>query len=113
MAQIFDRAAAIERVDGDISLLLDLVKLCREQCDSRMMVLMHDVRHKDLLAVKRHAHLLKGALGNVGAAAAYEAAVALENAARSECLDEVEPLANTLIEAINEFFVAVKREFES
>jgi HPt (histidine-containing phosphotransfer) domain-containing protein len=110
MVEIFDRVAAIDRVDGDISLLLDLVRLCREQCDSRMMVLMHDVRHKDLLAVKRHAHLLKGALGNVGAAAAYEAAVALEKAAIGERLDEVEPLAHTLIEAINEFFVTVERE---
>ena len=80
MAEIFDRAGAMERVDGDLTLLRDLVKLCHEQCDSRMMVLVHDVRHKDLPAVKRHAHLLKGSLGNIGAVAAHEAAVAADAA---------------------------------
>lgn len=110
MAEIFDRAGAIERVDGDLTLLRDLIKLCHEQCDSRMMVLIHDVRHKDLPAVKRHAHLLKGSLGNVGAVAAHEAAVALERAALSDDVEGVEPLANSLIEAINAFFLVVARE---
>lgn len=110
MAEIFDRAGAIDRVDGDLQLLKDLIKLCHDQCDSRMMVLMHDVRHKDLPAVKRHAHLLKGSLGNVGAAAAYSAAENLERAAVAEEVDKVEPLAEALISAINEFFVVVERE---
>ena len=110
MAEIFDRVGAIERAGGDVTLLWDLIKLCREQCDSRMMVLMHDVRHKDLLAVKRHAHLLKGSLGNVGATVAYEAAVSLEKAALNERIEEVESLAESLIQAINEFFVMVERE---
>lgn len=110
MAEIFDRAGAVERVDGDLSLLRDLVKLCREQCDSRMMVLLHDVRHKDLPAIKRQAHLLKGSLGNVGAGVAYDAAVALEKAALNNQIEEVEPLAESFIRAINEFFVVVERE---
>ena len=110
MAEVFDRAGAIDRVDGDLVLLKDLIKLCREQCDSRMMVLMHDVRHKDLPAVKRHAHLLKGSLGNVGAAAAYLAAESLEKAAVAEHMDEIEPLATALVEAINDFFAVVERE---
>lgn len=110
MAEIFDRAGAIERVDGDLTLLRDLLRLCREQCDSRMMVLMHDVRHKDLPAVKRQAHLLKGALGNVGAVAAHDAAVALERAALDNRIEDVEPLADSFMKAINDFFVAVDSE---
>lgn len=110
MAEIFDRAGAVERVDGDLSLLVDLIKLCREQCDARMMVLMHDVRHKDLPAVKRHAHLLKGSLGNVGAVAAYDAAVALEKAALNGQVEAIEPLASAFLQAIDEFFVVVERE---
>ena len=111
MAEIFDRAGAVERVDGDLSLLRDLLKLCRDQCDARLMVLLHDVRHKDLPAVKRHAHLLKGSLGNVGAVVAYDAAVALEKAALNGQIEEVEPLADSLIHAINDFFFVVDREF--
>lgn len=110
MAEIFDRAGVVERVDGDLSLLRDLVQLCREQCDSRMMVLMHDVRHKDLPAIKRHAHLLKGSLGNVGAGVASDAAIALETAALHGQIEQVEPLADALLHAINEFFVVVERE---
>lgn len=107
---VFDRAGAIDRVDGDMALLKELLVVCHEQCDSRMMVLMHDVRHKDLPAIKRHAHLLKGSLGNVGAAAAYEAAHKLEQAVALEEIDGIEPLAEALLSKINEFFVVVAVE---
>jgi HPt (histidine-containing phosphotransfer) domain-containing protein len=107
MVDVFDKAGALERVGEDVVLLKDLIKLCHEQCDSRMMVLMHDVRHKDLVAVKRHAHLLKGSLGNVGAAQAYEAALALEEAAVAGDVEHVEPLAEALIDAINRYFEVV------
>lgn len=107
MAEIFDKAGALERVGDDLVLLKDLIRLCHEQCDSRMMVLMHDVRHKDLPAVKRHAHLLKGSLGNVGATQAYNAALSLEQAAVAEEVGRVEPLAEALIEAINRYFEVV------
>ena len=107
MAEIFDKVGALDRVAGDLILLKDLVRLCHEQCDSRLMVFMHDVRHKDLVAVGRHAHLFKGSLGNVGAAEAYEAALALEQAARGNEVERVEPLAEALLEAINRYFAHV------
>jgi HPt (histidine-containing phosphotransfer) domain-containing protein len=112
MAEVFDRAGALERVGGDTVLLKDLIKLCHEQCDSRLMVLMHDVRHKDLPAVKRHAHLLKGSLGNVGAAHAYQAAVSLEAAAIAEEVERLEPLADALLDAINRYFEVVEQVLE-
>ena len=112
MSEIFDRAGALERAGGDLVLIKDLIRMCREQCDSRMMVLMHDVRHKDLPAVKRHAHLLKGSLGNVGATEAYNAALSLEQAAVAEEVERVEPLAEALIEAINRYFTVVSGELE-
>ena len=112
MAEIFNKAGALERAGGDLVLVKDLIRVCHEQCDSRMMVLMHDVRHKDLLAVKRHAHLLKGSLGNVGASEAYNAALSLEQAAMAEEVERVEPLAEALIEAINRYFGVVSGELE-
>ncbi|MEY4668186.1 MAG: hypothetical protein RL518_885 [Pseudomonadota bacterium] len=113
MAEIFDRAGALERVGGDTVLLKELIKLCHEQCDSRLMVLMHDVRHKDLPAVKRHAHLLKGSLGNVGAQQAYQAALSLEEAAVTEQVERIAPLAEALIESINRFFEVVQEALGS
>jgi HPt (histidine-containing phosphotransfer) domain-containing protein len=113
MAEVFDKAGALERVGGDLVLLKDLMRLCHEQCDARMMVLMHDVRHKDLAAVKRHAHLLKGALGNVGAVEAYQAALALEAAAVADEVERIEPLAEALIEAINRYFEVVGTALDS
>ncbi len=107
MGDIFDKAGALERAGGDLVLLRDLINLCHEQCDSRMMVLMHDVRHKDLPAVKRHAHLLKGSLGNVGAVRAYQAAVNLEKAAAADEVERVEHLAEALIDDINRYFEVV------
>lgn len=110
MAAVFDKAGALERVGDDVVLLKDLIKLCREQCDSRLMVLIHDVRHKDLQAVKRHAHLLKGSLGNVGAAAAQAAAEDLERSAVDGRVEEIEPRADALLDGINQFFELVERE---
>jgi HPt (histidine-containing phosphotransfer) domain-containing protein len=113
MVDVFDKAGALERVGDDVVLLKDLIKICHEQCDSRLMVLMHDVRHKDLMAVKRHAHLLKGSLGNVGAAQAYEAAVVLEGAAVAGDVERVEPLAEALLDAINRYFEVVATSFDA
>ena len=113
MVDVFDKAGALERVGDDVVLLKDLINLCHEQCDSRMMVLTHDVRHKDLVAVKRHAHLLKGSLGNVGAAQAYEAALALEAAAVAGDVERIEPLAEALLDAINRFFEVVGTSLDS
>lgn len=110
MAAVFDKTGALERVGDDVVLLKDLIKLCREQCDSRLMVLIHDVRHKDSLAVKRHAHLLKGSLGNVGAAAAQAAAEILEGFAIEGRFEELDSRADALVDAINEFFQVVERE---
>jgi HPt (histidine-containing phosphotransfer) domain-containing protein len=110
MVDIFDKAGALERVGDDLVLLKDLIKLCHEQCDSRMMVLMHDVRHKDLPAVKRHAHLLKGSLGNVGASEAYQVALSLEQAAAADEVERIESIAEVLIESINRYFEVVGRE---
>ncbi|MEN9846944.1 MAG: hypothetical protein RIS36_2091 [Pseudomonadota bacterium] len=113
MTDVFDRAGALERAGDDLVLLKDLIEMCHEQCDSRMMVLMHDVRHKDLPAVRRHAHLLKRSLGNVGAAEAYEAAVSLEESTLAGEVERVEPLAEALINAINRYFEVVASSLDS
>jgi HPt (histidine-containing phosphotransfer) domain-containing protein len=110
MTAVFDRAGAIERVGDDVVLLKDLIKLCREQCDSRLTVLIHDVRHKDSLAVIRHAHLMKGSLGNVGATAAQAAAEILEKLAIEGRVEELDSQADALVDAINKFFEVVERE---
>jgi HPt (histidine-containing phosphotransfer) domain-containing protein len=104
MSVIFDRAGALERVGGDLSLLQDLLNLCKEQCDARLMVLSHEVRHKNPAGVIEHVHLIRGSLGTVGAVAAEEGARALEEcAARGEC-DRLEPLFESLVLEINTFF---------
>jgi len=104
MAAIFDEAGALERVGGDRELLRELTSLCREQCDDRLMLLDHEVRHKNLKAVGDIAHFLKGGLGNVGAEAAFEAAHSLELAAKGGDLEAIEGLNEALIEAVSEFF---------
>lgn len=107
MAAIFDEAGALERVGGDRELLRELTGLCREQCDDRLLLLDHEVRHKNLKAVGELAHFLKGSLGNVGAEASFEAAHALEMAAKGGDVEAIEGLSRALIENISAFFALV------
>lgn len=107
MSATFDEAGALERVGGDRELLRELTLLCREQCDERLMLLDHEVRHKNLQAVGEIAHFLKGGLGNVGAEAAFEAAHSLELAAKGGDVEAIGCLTQALIEAISEFFRVV------
>ena len=78
-----DRAALLDRLEGDWELLVEIVALFLEDCPRRMAAGRQAVAAGDTETLLRIAHSLKGSAGNFGDEAASGAATAVETAARA------------------------------
>jgi HPt (histidine-containing phosphotransfer) domain-containing protein len=97
---ILDRQAALNHVGGDTRLLGELVDVFLSSCPDLMADLHKAVAGRDGAAVRRLAHLLKGSVGGFGAAAAFEAAVRLENMGKDQVFAEIQAAHTDLVEMI-------------
>jgi PAS domain S-box-containing protein len=95
-----NRAAALERVGGDVGLLGELAELFLRDCPQQLAEVRAAVVRGDVPAVRRLAHTLKGAAGTLGAAAAADAALRLETMARNNDLAEAPPACAVLEAAL-------------
>lgn len=77
---IIDQAAMLAAVGGDVALLRELAILFLRDYPHRMAELCQAIAQRDLTAVARAAHALRGAVGTLGAGDAHAAACALEQA---------------------------------
>jgi CheY-like chemotaxis protein/HPt (histidine-containing phosphotransfer) domain-containing protein len=82
MDSVFDRAAFLERLDGDFELLDELVETFREECPRLLSETRAAVSRGDSPGLERAAHALKGSVSNFCAPAAFEAAQRLEQMGR-------------------------------
>ncbi len=78
----FDAEAAMERVDGDRELLVEILGLFREQAEPTRDMIGSALAARDGAALERAAHSLKGSAANVSALEVQETALLLEHAAR-------------------------------
>jgi HPt (histidine-containing phosphotransfer) domain-containing protein len=76
---IIDRAEIMERVDGDVELLAEIVELFLSDCPRLLSEIREAIERRDSKALERAAHALKGSVSNFAATAAFEAALRLEN----------------------------------
>jgi CheY-like chemotaxis protein len=81
--EVVDREVALARVDGDEGLLADLAKLFCEESPKLLFAVQDAVAKRDTAALKRAAHSLKGSISTFAARDATEAALRLEDLARS------------------------------
>jgi PAS domain S-box-containing protein len=88
--EVFDSHAALDRVEGDQELLLELIQLFFEQSPGLMIEIEDAVANKDAKRLQNAAHSLKGSSGNFAATAAYEASLRLEMMGRANDLNGVE-----------------------
>jgi len=75
---VVDRAALLSRLEGDASLLSEIVDLFLETAPRLMRDLKQALASKDPGRLERAAHTLKGAVANFGARPAFEAAFKME-----------------------------------
>jgi two-component system sensor histidine kinase/response regulator len=76
--KVFDPQIALERIDGDRELLVEVAELFRRDCPKILDEIREAIARGDAKTLEREAHKLKGALGALGAPAASEAAQNLE-----------------------------------
>ncbi|HMW17631.1 MAG TPA: ATP-binding protein [Accumulibacter sp.] len=93
----FDRAGALDRVDGDEQLLALLIAGTLEQIAADRAQLHEVIDDCQPVAVAKIAHRLKGSLGAVGAGRAQEAARRLEVAGKDDRRADFAPLFADLI----------------
>jgi two-component system, sensor histidine kinase and response regulator len=76
-----DRRALLDRVEGDMQLLDDIVALFKEDSVRQLAAIQEAVEKKEPESLRRAAHTLKGACANLGASKAAATALELERAA--------------------------------
>ena len=78
MNDVIDKAAALQRLDGDMELLRELVELFLKEASPMLAAARGALARRDAQALQQTAHSLKGAAGNLAATAVFEAAKRLE-----------------------------------
>jgi PAS domain S-box-containing protein len=85
-----DREAALELMGGDAQLLGDVMRLFLADCPSRLAAIEAAVAARDADRIRREAHGLKGASGNLAAATLVDAARTLEKIGAEHRLEEAD-----------------------
>lgn len=93
---VLDEAELLDRVEGDWGLLREVVEAFLDTYPGTVRELRQALAARDAAAVQRLAHTLKGMVGNLGAKAAFAAAVRLEGLGRAGDLDLAESACATL-----------------
>jgi HPt (histidine-containing phosphotransfer) domain-containing protein len=94
--RIFDRAAALDRVEGDVELLMELIELFFEQAPGLMAEIDQSIESVNARTLTAAAHSLKGSAGNLGGSDAYDTANRLEQLAKEGDLANASALAAKL-----------------
>jgi len=92
----FDLDAALEHVDGDRTLFIELARLFQADCSRLQAELRQALAEKNTLQLRRIAHTLKGAAGHVGASQIASTALALEQLGDAAAFEAAAPLAKAL-----------------
>jgi len=80
--QAIDVGRALEQMDGDRELLVEVVNIFVQDCPKMMSGIEDALNSADAKALTRAAHALKGCVGNFGAREAFETALTLEDLGR-------------------------------
>ena len=100
---VFDRAGVMSRLDNDTELFHELLGVFEEEWPKIIREIESGISTGNVENVTLHAHSLKGALGNVGAAQAATAAKTLEICGKGGDLTAAPKLVTDLVDAIQRF----------
>ena len=80
---VFDLKKALEQVGGDREILKEIIDIYCEEYPKQLSQIQQAIDKNDTATVGEVAHTIKGAVGNFGAIAAFEAALCLEKIGKS------------------------------
>jgi PAS domain S-box-containing protein len=88
-SDIFNRQCLLERLMGDESLMEKVIETYLEDITKLITVLKEKLNQKEAAEVRRQAHTIKGASGNVCAGSMQKMAMEIEEAAKAGNLDNI------------------------
>ena len=113
MAQTFDEAELLERVDNDLEFLAETVQMLTDDGPSLLGKVSDGIASEDAAGVARDAHALKGMISNFCAPETQEAALELERmgkagdlASAPAALEALRQRLDALVAELNEFIKA-------
>src|ERR1700728_178437 len=106
--EAIELAAALERLGGDRGLYDELAEVFKKECPTFAAEMRKALDTRDLKALERSAHTLRGASSNLGAVAVAEAALDLERLARSEELESANGQLEILQKEIERLFTELE-----
>ncbi len=106
MSEVLDLKDALERVQDDKELLLELYDIFAEDFVSKRETINEAFKSGNVSEFQMVAHSLKGATGNISAKQMHETCVALDRLGKDGSLTAAEPL----LEVLDKQFVALKEE---
>jgi len=102
-SQDFMISEALERVDGDLEMLGELMGMLAEEVPVRIKEMREAVEKGDPSVLEHAAHSLKSAFGNLGAMTASGVCLELEKRGRTKVIGDASPLLDDLETAYNRF----------
>ena len=95
----YDGSVLAERFEGDEETIAFVLKTFLKDAPEQIELLKSALDAKDAMAIRRHAHSLKGAAGNVGADALRELSLQAENAGEIWGFDTAAQVAHNMEQA--------------
>jgi HPt (histidine-containing phosphotransfer) domain-containing protein len=94
--EAFNLTEALERVEGDMDLLKEMVDLFLEEYPRMVVAIEHALTTSNAQALQNAAHTLKGAVSNFSAYGATEASLTLEKMGRRQDFTNTATALSTL-----------------
>ncbi|NUQ00220.1 MAG: response regulator [Armatimonadetes bacterium] len=109
---LLDFAVALQRFDSDPELVAELVDLFLTETPGMLDELRQGIAGRDMKAVERIGHTIKGAVGNFAAQPAFEAAHRIERMGRAGELDDIETALTALLDELERLEPALQELIE-
>jgi PAS domain S-box-containing protein len=109
----WNKEMLIKRMMNDEDLVKDILAVFIDELPQQVNTLLQVLKTKELKAIERQAHTIKGAAGNVSATLIQEAAKALELLAKSNDLDKIAERIPELEQRVKATITAMKVYIDS
>lgn len=109
----FDRPAALEMVEGNLDILVDLAKVFLDYYPKLLLPLDEAISKHDTEALAGAAHDLKGAVGFFGPTSAASTAIELEQVAHVADIEAARKIKDTLREQVENLATELRQLVDS
>jgi HPt (histidine-containing phosphotransfer) domain-containing protein len=107
-----NRADMMERLGGDEELMSEVIRLFIQDCPNRLAAIKTALDQRSAEGIRKAAHALKGAVGNLSAPALFEATAMLERIGADGRLDAAEAGWRRVVTEVS-LLMSTLREFEA